>query len=72
LKSNPRDFSLVYERESEIASHLAGLGFTRVEIDPEGYRTGTSVPGATGLIEPPDAHSDPPIRSLPLPVLTLK
>jgi PP-loop superfamily ATP-utilizing enzyme len=64
IEVEPTDFSLVYERESEIAAHLTGLGFAQVEIDPLGYRTGVSVPEA--------GRSDPQIRSLSLPVLTLK
>jgi len=42
IEVEPRDFSLVHERESEIASHLNGLGFSQVVIDPDGYKTGGS------------------------------
>lgn len=45
IEVEPRDFSLVYEREEEIASRLSALGFAQVVIDPEGYRSGqVSVP----------------------------
>src|SRR5262252_4522158 len=36
----PQDFSLLYAHEREIEAHLGLLGFARVEIDPQGYRTG--------------------------------
>lgn len=49
IEVEPHDFPLVYERETEIAAHLAGLGFTRVEIDPEGYRTGSQLPSLVDL-----------------------
>src|ERR1043166_6461410 len=39
IEVEPRDFELVYRRETEIAARLTQLGFSRVEIDPEGYRT---------------------------------
>jgi pyridinium-3,5-biscarboxylic acid mononucleotide sulfurtransferase len=40
IEVEPRDFSLVYDREGEIAARLNALGFSRVVIDPGGYRTG--------------------------------
>ena len=43
IEVEPHDFDLVYEREREIASHLKGLGFAQVEIDPDGYRTKSSL-----------------------------
>jgi uncharacterized protein len=43
IEVEPRDFGLMYERESDIAASLAQLGFTKVEIDPQGYRTATGV-----------------------------
>ena len=43
IEVEPRDFGLVHERESDIAATLAQLGFTKVEIDPQGYRTGSGV-----------------------------
>ena len=43
IEVEPRDFSLLYERESDIALSLAQLGFTKVEIDPQGYRAGSGV-----------------------------
>jgi len=42
IEVEPRDFSLVRDRESEIAAHLNGLGFNQVVIDPDGYKTGGS------------------------------
>ncbi len=41
IEVEQRDFSLIYERESDIAAKLAWLGFKHIEIDPEGYRTST-------------------------------
>src|SRR5437016_6314731 len=41
IEVEPRDFSLVRKHESEIAAHLYTLGFSSVEIDPDGYRTAT-------------------------------
>jgi len=38
IEVEPRDFSLVREREDEIATRLRLLGFPRVVLDPEGYR----------------------------------
>ena len=46
IEVEPHDFSLVREREAEIALHLKTLGFPDVVIDPDGYRTGVSEPGA--------------------------
>lgn len=42
IEVEPRDFGLVNARETEIAEHLKLLGFPRVVIDPEGYRTANS------------------------------
>ena len=39
IEVEPRDFSLIYSREGEIAAHLNKLGFSNVEIDPRGYQT---------------------------------
>jgi uncharacterized protein len=41
IEVEPQDFSVLYAHENEIEAHLALLGFARVEIDPEGYRTGS-------------------------------
>jgi uncharacterized protein len=38
IEVEPRDFSLVRARESEIAAQLKSLGFPHVVLDPEGYR----------------------------------
>ena len=48
IEVEPRDFSLMREREEEIAQQLNSLGFPNVVLDPEGYRTasGVSEPGA--------------------------
>jgi uncharacterized protein len=46
IEVEPRDFELLHERETQITAYLNQLGFARVEIDPEGYRTGVSEPGA--------------------------
>jgi len=40
IEVEPQDFSLLYAHEREIEAHLGVLGFARVEIDPQGYRTG--------------------------------
>jgi len=42
IEVEPKDFDLVYIREPEITAHLNQLGFAKVEIDPDGYRTGVS------------------------------
>lgn len=39
IEVEPRDFSLVLARESEIAERLNSLGFPKVVFDPNGYRT---------------------------------
>src|SRR4051812_2421260 len=39
IEVEPRDFDLIHARESDIAAHLSALGFPRVVIDPDGYRT---------------------------------
>ena len=41
IEVEPQDFSLLYAHEREIEAHLGLLGFARVEIDPQGYRTGS-------------------------------
>ena len=41
IEVEPQDFSLLYAHEQEIETRLGQLGFGRVEIDPEGYRTGS-------------------------------
>lgn len=64
IEVEPRDFSLLREREVEIAQQLSALGFPYVVIDPDGYRTG-------GEAEFRDRQVEFPIRSVPLPVLTL-
>jgi pyridinium-3,5-biscarboxylic acid mononucleotide sulfurtransferase len=40
IEVEPRDFSLVRAREIEIAERLNSLGFPKVVLDPNGYRTG--------------------------------
>jgi pyridinium-3,5-biscarboxylic acid mononucleotide sulfurtransferase len=40
IEVEPRDFTLVRLKESEISAHLNALGFTQVVLDPAGYRTG--------------------------------
>jgi uncharacterized protein len=39
IEVEPQDFSLLHSHEKEIGAHLGLLGFVRVEIDPDGYRT---------------------------------
>lgn len=39
IEVEPRDFSLMRERETEIAQHLKSLGFPHVVLDPNGYQT---------------------------------
>jgi len=41
IEVEPQDFSLLYAHEREIEAQLGVLGFARVEIDPQGYRTGS-------------------------------
>jgi len=41
IEVEPQDFSLLYAHEKEIETRLGLLGFARVEIDPQGYRTGS-------------------------------
>jgi uncharacterized protein len=41
IEVEPQDFSVLYAHETDIEAHLGSLGFARVEIDPEGYRTGS-------------------------------
>ena len=68
IEVEPRDFSLMREREEEIAAQLKEFGFPNVALDPNGYRSATvSEPGAmaTGSEVQPECLS----RSLPLAVL---
>ncbi len=39
IEVEPPDFALLYAHEKDIETHLSSLGFARVEIDREGYRT---------------------------------
>lgn len=39
IEVEPGDFSLLHEHRSQIETRLQQLGFLRVEIDPEGYRS---------------------------------
>ena len=45
IEVEPRDFSLMRAHEVEIAQHLKALGFPKVVLDPDGYRS-VSEPGA--------------------------
>lgn len=40
IEVEPHDFRLIRSNEQEIAECLKALGFARVVLDPEGYRTG--------------------------------
>jgi len=40
IEVEPRDFSLMRARETEIAQQLKSLGFPKVVLDPNGYQTG--------------------------------
>lgn len=42
IEVEPQDFSLLYAHVKEIEAQLGSFGFARVEIDPEGYRTGNN------------------------------
>ena len=42
IEVEPPDFSLLHEHRAEIEAELKAVGFLRIEIDPEGYHTGTS------------------------------
>ena len=53
IEVEPPDFELLREHESEIASRLTQFGFTRVEIDPQGYRTTIGIATAG----PTDKHA---------------
>ena len=46
IEVEPRDFSLMRERETEIAKQLKSLGFPKVVLDPEGYRTASGTDAA--------------------------
>jgi uncharacterized protein len=52
IEVEPRDFELLDEHDGEIAAYLRTLGFGHVEVDPAGYRSTVSEPGAvaTGSI----------------------
>jgi uncharacterized protein len=60
IEVEPPDLPLLDEHRGNIETQLKTLGFVRVEIDPEGYRTGDST----------DNQAHAMIRSIPLPVLT--
>ena len=42
IEVEPPDFSLLHEHRAEIEAELKTVGFSRIEIDPDGYRTGLS------------------------------
>jgi len=42
IEVEPRDFSLMREREAEIAQQLKSFGFPNVVLDPNGYRATSS------------------------------
>jgi uncharacterized protein len=46
IEVEPRDFSLMRERQTEIAQQLKQLGFPNVVLDPEGYRTASGTDAA--------------------------
>lgn len=41
IEVEPRDFSIIFERRSEIGAYLNALGFQYVTLDLAGYRTGS-------------------------------
>lgn len=65
IEVEPVDFSLLHQHHAEIVARLVMLGFSRVEIDPAGYRTGSA---QTEML--PDHQTFSLIRSRSLPVLT--
>jgi uncharacterized protein len=67
IEVEPSDFSLLHAHRSVIEAQLAAIGFSRVEIDPEGYRLAKSNTAANHEQPSPSGVL---IRSLPLPVLT--
>lgn len=44
IEVEPHDFPLVKSNQPEINAHLFALGFSEVELDPAGYRTGNPTP----------------------------
>jgi uncharacterized protein len=56
IEVEPPDFPLLHDQRSRIEAHFSSLGFSRVEIDPEGYRSGTPETFQGGVL----------IRSLPV------
>ena len=72
IEVEPVDFSLLHEHRSDIQTNFKPLGFLRVEIDPDGYRCGVSLPAplAMGSNTPVDIQVGSIIRSIPLPLLT--
>ena len=70
VEVEPRDFSLLDNHRVDIAAQFAAVGFARVEIDPEGYRTGLVRTAVTESGGPADVPSDSVIQSRVLPVIT--
>ena len=64
IEVEPGDFSLLHKHHSEIAARLTTLGFAHVEIDPDGYRTGSTAEATSS-----NQQSFPLLRSRALPVL---
>jgi uncharacterized protein len=42
IEVEPKDFSLIRMKHTEISAHLNALGFAEVVLDPAGYRSGNS------------------------------
>ena len=42
IEVEPKDFSLITMKQTEISAHLNALGFAEVVLDPAGYRSGNS------------------------------
>jgi uncharacterized protein len=63
------DFSLLHGHRAEIEARLRTLGFLHIEIDPEGYRTGSVLSGGDEINAAAIGQPVSLIRSRPLPVL---
>jgi len=49
IEVEPSDFSLLHNHYAQIAVELKAIGFDRVEVDPDGYRTGLSTPSLESI-----------------------
>jgi uncharacterized protein len=66
IEVESHDFALLRQHRSEIAGKFQSLGFSRVEVDPEGYRKAASSAPAFSASAPNAEISVSPSRSLPV------